>query len=162
MKYFAFLNIFFKFLSLSQHSTLLHLKTNTIDNPEMIRALLRPQIAIRQHAIYSWFWPLKIKVSRKSYTVITLWGCFTILAFKISKKLNCGLKIGILKMLSRYYVSSTHTASLEIWWHLIQKMTNLKKWKKCILGLKWGSGSKLNLEIFLKLYILFFLKILVS
>ena len=111
MKYFAFLNIFFKFLSLSQHSTLLHLKTNTIDNPEMIRALLRPQIAIRQHAIYSWFWPLKIKVSRKSYTVITLWGCFTILAFKISKKLNCGLKIGILKMLSKYYVSSTHSAT---------------------------------------------------
>ena len=136
MKYFAFLNIFFKFQSLSHHSTFWHLKTNTIDNPEMIRALLWPQIAIRQHAIYSWFWPLKIKVSRKSYTVITLWGCFTILAFKISKELNCGLKIGILKMLSKNSFTSTNTATLEIWWHFIHKMSDLKKWKKRILGLK--------------------------
>ena len=90
---FCIFKYIFKFLSLSQHSTFWHLKTNTIDNPEMIRALLRPQIAIWQHAIYSWFRPLKIKVSRKSYTVITLWGCFTILAFKVSKKLNCSLKI---------------------------------------------------------------------
>ena len=33
--------------------------------------------------------------------------------FKISKKLNFGLKIGILKMLSKNSVSSTHTATLE-------------------------------------------------
>ena len=30
-------------------------------------------------------------------------------------------------MVSKKSVSSTHTATLIIWWHLIQKMTNLKK-----------------------------------
>ena len=98
----------------------------------LIRALLRPQIAIRQRTnisriIFSWFWPLKIKISGKNYMVITLSGCLTILAFKISKKLNFDLKIGILKMLSKNSVSSTLTATLEIWWYLIHKMTNLKK-----------------------------------
>ena len=81
--------------------------------------------------------------------VITLSGCLTILAFKISKKLNFDLKIGILKMLSKNSVSSTLTATLEIWWYLIHKMTNFKKWKKRFLGLKFGSGSKLNLKLFL-------------
>ena len=58
--------------------------------------------------------------------VITFTGFLTILAFKISKKLNFGLKIGILKMLSKNSVNSTHTATLEMVWHLLQKMTNLK------------------------------------
>ena len=46
--------------------------------------------------------------------VITLLGCLTILAFKISKKLNIGQRIGILKILSKNSVSSKHTATLEI------------------------------------------------
>ena len=50
------------------------------------------------------------------------------MAFKISEKWNFGLKIHILKMLSKNSDSSTHTATLEMWWHLIHKMTNLKKW----------------------------------
>ena len=50
----------------------------------------------------------------KNYMVITLTVFLTILAFKISKKLNFGLKIGILEMLSKNSVSSTHTATLEI------------------------------------------------
>ena len=35
-------------------------------------------------------------------------------ALKISKTLNSAIKIGILKMLSKNYVSSTHTATLII------------------------------------------------
>ena len=58
--------------------------------------------------------------------VITLSGCLTILAFKISKKLNFDLKIGILKMLSKNSVSSTLTATLQILWYLIHKMTSFK------------------------------------
>jgi len=50
----------------------------------------------------------------KNYMVITLTVFLTILAFKISKKLNFGLKIAILKMLSKNSVSCTHTATLEI------------------------------------------------
>ena len=107
----------------------------------LIRALLRPNIAIQwceniSHIIFSWCWPLKIKISGKNYMVITLSGCLTILAFKISKNLNFDFKIGILKMLFKNYVSSTHTATPEIWWHLIHKMSNLQKWKKRILGSK--------------------------
>jgi len=65
-------------------------------------------------------------------------------------------------MLSKNSVNFTLTATLEIWWYLTHKMSDLKKWKKRILGLKWGLRLKLNLEIFLKLYILFILKILAS
>ena len=46
--------------------------------------------------------------------VMTLSGCLTVWAFKISKKLNFGLEIGILEMLSKISVSSTLTATLEI------------------------------------------------
>ena len=89
------------------------------------------------HAYYFYdFGPLKSKYLEKNYMVITLSGFLTILAFKISKKLNFSLKIGILKMLSKNSVSSTHTDTLEIWWHLIHKKSNLQKWKKGILGLK--------------------------
>ena len=84
-----------------------------------IQPLLRPQIAIWIFAIFSrvifsLFWPLKIKISQKNYMVITLSGCLTILAFKISKKLNFGIKIGILKMMSTNSVSSIHCAALQI------------------------------------------------
>ena len=71
------------------------------------------------------------------------------IGFKNLKKLNFGLNIGILKVMSKNSVSSTQTATLNIWWHIIHKMTNFKKWKKCILGLRLGSGSKLNLKLFL-------------
>ena len=57
---------------------------------------------------------LKIKISGKKLFGHNLSGCLTILAFKISKKLNYGLKKGILKMFSKNCVSSTHTATLEI------------------------------------------------
>ena len=77
--------------------------------------------------IFSWFGPLKIKIFGKNYMVITLLRFLTILAFKILKKLNIGLKIGILKMFSKNSDSPTHSASLEIWWHLCHKMTNSKK-----------------------------------
>ena len=133
----------------------------------LIWALLRPQIVIRRRfdisrVIFSCFWPLKSKYLEKNYLVIALTGFLTILAFKISKKLNFGFKIGISKMLFKNSVSSTHTATLEIWWYLIQKMTNLKKIKFFLPGLKLGSRSKLNLKLFGKLWILFILKILVS
>ena len=98
----------------------------------LIWVLLRPQIAIWLRAIFScvifsWFGPLKIKIFGKNYMVITLLRFLTILAFKILKKLNIGLKIGILKMFSKNSDSPTHSASLEIWWHLCHKMTNSKK-----------------------------------
>ena len=64
--------------------------------------------------------PLKIKISEKNYMVITLSGFLTILAYKILKKLNFGLKIGISKMLSKNSVSSTLTATLQIWWYLME------------------------------------------
>merc|ERR1711954_636671 len=57
------------------------------------------------------FGPLKSKYLEKNYMVIPLSGCLIILAFKISKKLNIGLKIGILKMLSKNSVSFTHTGT---------------------------------------------------
>jgi len=57
--------------------------------------------------------------------VITLLGCLTILALKMSKKLNFNLEIGILKMLSKNSVSSPHTATLKIRWHLIHKMIKI-------------------------------------
>ena len=119
----------------------------------LVWALLRPQTAIRQHpiflcVIFSLFSPLKSKYLETNYMVIPLLGCLTRLDFKTSKKLIFGWKMGILKMLSKISVSSTHTATLEIWWYLIHKMTSFKKWKKCILGVKLGSGSKLNLNCF--------------
>ena len=85
----------------------------------LIRALLSPQIMIHWHAkflraIFSWFYPLKSKYLEKNYVVITLSGFLTILAFKISKKLNSGLKIGILKKISENFATSTHNATLEI------------------------------------------------
>ena len=95
--------------------------------------------------------PLKIKNFGKKLYGHNPFGMLNHICFQNFKKLNLGLKIGILKMLSKNSVSSTHTGTLEIWWHLINKMSDLKKWKKRILGLKWGSGSKLNWEIFLKL-----------
>ena len=59
-------------------------------------------------------WAPKVKIPEKNYLAITFWGFLAMLAFKISKKLNFGLKIGILKMLSKNSVSSTHSATLEI------------------------------------------------
>ena len=73
---------------------------------------LRPQECLDQKIEHD-FGPLKSKYMEKNYMVITLTVFLTILAFKISKKLNFGLKIGILKMLSKNSVSSTHTATLE-------------------------------------------------
>ena len=37
-------------------------------------------------------------------------------------------------MLSKNWVSSTHSATLKIWWHLYPKITNLKKLKKSIIA----------------------------
>ena len=74
-------------------------------------------LSLRDYIICPYFYDVgtfKIKISGKKYMVITLSGFLTILAFKISKKLNFGLKIGILKMLSKNSVSCTHTATLEI------------------------------------------------
>ena len=39
-------------------------------------------------------WALKVKIPKKNYLVITLSGFLAMLAFKISKKLSIGLKIG--------------------------------------------------------------------
>ena len=98
----------------------------------LIQALLRPQIAIRRRAnisrvIFSWFWPLKIKISGKKLyghnplgmlnhigfqnlgpfkskylttitEAITLWGLLTILVFKMYNRLNTGLKIDTKRM----------------------------------------------------------------
>ena len=50
----------------------------------------------------------------QAHLVITILGCLTILAFKIFKKLNFGLKIGILKMSSKNSVCFTHGATLQI------------------------------------------------
>ena len=67
-----------------------------------MRALLRPQIAIRKHVmferiIFSSFWPLKIEISEeKNYMVITVWGFLTILAFEIFKN-SYWLKTGQFK-----------------------------------------------------------------
>ena len=60
-----------------------------------IWALLRPQIAIWWHTIFShilfsWFCPLQIKTSWRNYMVITLSECLTILAIKIMKMFNLG------------------------------------------------------------------------
>ena len=54
------------------------------------------------------------------------------MAFNISKKCNFDLKIGILKMLFKNYVCSTHGATLEIKCDLCPKMTNLKKIEYCL------------------------------
>ena len=62
-----------------------------------------------------------------------------------SKKFNCGLKICILKILSEKCVSSTHTATLESDGISFRKWLIWKK-ENTNLGLKLGSGSKLNLK----------------
>ena len=36
---------------------------------------------------FLWFWPLKIKISEKNYVVLTLSGCLTTLAFKMSQSI---------------------------------------------------------------------------
>ena len=59
-------------------------------------------------------WAPKVKIPEKNYLVITLSGFLAMLAFKISKKLSIGLKIGNLKMLSKNSVSATHSATLQI------------------------------------------------
>ena len=75
--------------------------------------------------IFSWFWPHKIKTYEKNYMVITLLGFLTILAFEILIKLTICIKRSILKRLSKDSISFTHSATLEIWQHLIHKMTKL-------------------------------------
>ena len=54
--------------------------------------------------------------------VITISGCLTILAFKISKKLNFDLKIGNLKMLSK------NLLALDTLLHLKSDGISLRKW----------------------------------
>ena len=60
----------------------------------------------------------------------------------------------LLKMLSLNSVSSTHTATLEIWWHLIQIMTNLKN-EKNHFRVEIGVRVKIKLEIVFKIYKLY-------
>ena len=57
---------------------------------------------------------LKMKISQKILYGHNPLGMLNHNGFKISKKLNFDLKIGILKRLSKNSVSSTQTATLEI------------------------------------------------
>ena len=61
-----------------------------------------------------YFFPKKLGSVFLNYAVITLSVFLTLLAFKILKKENFGLRIGILKIWSKNSVNSTHTATLEI------------------------------------------------
>ena len=95
--------------------------------------------------IFAWYWPLKIKISKKNYMVITPSGCLTISAFKISKKLNCGLKIGILKNLVALHTLLKFTSdgtSFRKW--LIFKM------KKTHFKVKNRARVKIKLNFFLE------------
>ena len=64
--------------------------------------------------IFSEFWPLKIKISGKKLHGQNPPGMLNRIGFKNLKKLNFGLNIGILKLMSKNSVSSTQTATLNI------------------------------------------------
>ena len=62
-----------------------------------IQGTVWPQIAIHccasiSQIVFPCFRPLKSKYLKNDYMVITHWGFLTITAFKISKKMNIGLK----------------------------------------------------------------------
>ena len=73
--------------------------------------------------------------------VITLLAFLIILAYEMANKLNIGFKRGILKMMLKSSVSSTHSATLEIRWHLSQKMTNFNERKTHFGGKIAGQGQ---------------------
>ena len=77
-------------------------------------------------------------------------GIFNNIGFLNFTKVECWLKIRILKMLSKRSVSSTYSATLETGWHLCPKITNLKK-RKLHFRVKLWSMSNSNDKIFLKL-----------
>ena len=76
-----------------------------------------------------------------NFMVITLLGCLTKLTFRISKNLNFGLKIGILKRLSKNSVSCTHSATLEICLQNSPKLPIRKNRKTHFRGQIWGQAQ---------------------
>ena len=89
----------------------------------LILELLRPQIAIRRctnfsHMIFSGFWPLKIKTSGKKLYGHNPLRMLNHIGFWNFKKVEFWLKNRHFKMFSKNSVSSTQSATLEIWLYL--------------------------------------------
>ena len=91
----------------------------------------------------NFFIPLAAKNQNiwKKEKVIALLGSLIILAFQILKKLNFCLKICSLKILSENSVSSTHSATPQIWWQNWPKWSIWKEMKMHFWGHIWGDGQ---------------------